>query len=99
MPAPSSKTKTSDMRLHPDRTWVPIGVAVAGIVSFVVAAFWVGLAYQQILSSQDVQKETLQRLERKIDGVTSEYVTRERFSIFLDALKASNPDLKIPALR
>lgn len=87
------------MRLHPDRTWIPIGVACAGIVTFVVAAFWVGLAYQQILSSQDVQKETLQRLERKLDGVTADYVTRERFDVFVETLKASNPELKIPVLR
>lgn len=86
----------SDVKISPDRTWIPVGVAVAGLCSFVVGAFWVGLAYQRILSNQDVQGQTLQRLERKLDGVHDDFVTSERFEQFVQLLKAANPTLSIP---
>lgn len=86
------------MKLHPDKTWIPVGVAVAGLCSFVVGAFWVGLAYQRILSNQDVQGATLQRLEQKMDGVSSEFLTRERFNDFVQLLKAANPTITVPVV-
>ena len=86
------------MKLAPDKTWIPVGVAVAGLCSFVVGAFWVGLAYQKILSNQDVQGATLQRLERKLDGVGNEFITRERFEQFVQLLKAANPELTVPVV-
>ena len=84
------------VKLAPDKTWIPIGVAAAGLCAFVVGGFWVGLAYQKILSNQGIQGETMTRLERKIDGISGEFVTRERFELFIELLKASNPSLTVP---
>jgi hypothetical protein len=88
----------TDVKISPDKTWIPVGVAVAGLCSFVVGAFWVGLAYQKILSNQDVQGATLQRLERKLDGVGDEFLTRERFDQFIHLLKVANPSLIVPVV-
>lgn len=88
----------SDVKIAPDRTWIPVGVAIAGLCSFVVGSFWVGLAYQKILSNQDVQADTLQRLERKLDVVTTQFLTREKFDTFLELLKAANPTINIPVV-
>lgn len=88
----------NDVKLVPDKTWIPVGVAVAGLCAFVVGAFWVGLAYQQILSNQDTQGAALQRVERKLDGVNNEFVTREQFNTFIELLKATNPTLTVPVV-
>jgi hypothetical protein len=88
----------TETKLSPDKTWIPVGVAVAGLCSFVVGAFWVGLAYQRILSNQDVQGETLTRLERKLDGLGSEFMSKKDFEIFVESLRAGNPDLNVPKM-
>ena len=84
------------MKFSPDKTWISVSVAVAGLASFIVGAFWVGLTYQKILSNQDSQAATLQRLEIKIDGMNSEFVTRDQFQSFIELLKAANPSLSVP---
>lgn len=86
------------VKLTPDKTWVPIGVAIAGLASFVVGAFWFGLAYQKILSNQETQGVTLQRVERKVDGISEDFVTRERFDVFVNLLRSSNPNLVVPSV-
>lgn len=75
---------------------MPVGVAIAGLCSFVVGAFWFGLAYQRILSNQDLQAQTLERLERKLDSVVVQFVTRERFELFMELLKQNNPNITVP---
>lgn len=89
---------SAGVKLTPDKTWVPVGVLIVGLCSFVVGGFWVGITYQKILSSQDAQGATLQRLEFKIDGVSNEFVTRERFESFIELLKAGNPSLNVPVV-
>lgn len=86
------------MKVHPDKTWIPIGVAFAGLVSFVVGAFWVGSAYQQILSNQAEEKAARLAFERKLDEIVNNHVTVRQHAAWIDVLRARNQSLSIPDL-
>lgn len=84
------------VKLSPDKTWIPIGVAVAGLIAFVATAFTAGSAYNQILTNQASQNESLKRLEIKLDQWPGEYVSVRGLKQWIEILKLKNPGHDVP---
>lgn len=73
--------------------WIPVGAVVGALLAF----FWAGVSYAEILTNQKVQGQALQRIETKVDSQSKESVSIAAFRQWLELLKARNPSgISIP---
>ena len=86
------------MKLTPDKTWIPIGVAIAGIASFVTCAVWISLSMQALEFKQQATNESVQRVEKTLDQLLADGVSTRLLQQWIEILKARNPTLQVPDL-
>lgn len=88
----------SDVRLSPDRTWIPIGVALGGIASLVVGAVWVSSSFQDLSYSNRDLSSSVKRVESTLDKLLTDGVSTRQAQQWIDLVRLQNPSLKIPDL-
>lgn len=79
------------MRLTPDKTWIPIGVATTAIIAFCGGALWINNQLQTLAFS-------LNRLESKVEGLQDRW-TRENMHQWVELFRARNATLSVPEVR
>lgn len=89
---------SGNVRLSPDKTWIPIGVAVGGIVSIVVGALWVNNSFQQLAFSNKEMAGAVKRVETTLDRLVTDGVQTRQMLQWIELARARNPNLSIPDL-
>lgn len=87
------------MKLDPDKTWISLSVAIAGVVTIVGGAVWINSAFKDVTYALREQASATKRLEVTLDRIANEYVTRAQLAALLELLRARNPSMTIPDLR
>lgn len=82
------------MKITP-QTWVPIGVAVAAVLSFGGGAVWINSNFQTLQFSNKQLSEQMNRMERRIDELQDRWTARD-MAQWVELFKAKNATLNIP---
>jgi hypothetical protein len=95
----------NDVKISPDKTWVPLSALIGlimlllgGITTTVWGAVWISSSFQELTHSNILMTISIKRVEEAVDRVTTGAVTQTNFALWLEVLRARNPDLKIPDL-
>ena len=88
----------SDVKLTPDRTWIPIGVALGGIASLVLGAVWVSNSFKDLSYSNRDLAKSVQRVESTLDKLLVDGVSNSRMQQWIELFRVQNPSLKVPDL-
>jgi hypothetical protein len=87
---------TGDVKLTPDKTWIPIGVALGGIASLVVGAVWISSSLQSLQFSNENLAGAVSRVETSIDRVVQDGISRRELQQWIEVARARNPTLILP---
>lgn len=88
----------SDVKLSPDKTWIPIGVALGGIASLVVGAVWVSSSFQELSYSNRDLSNSVKRVETTLDRLLADGVSDRQAQQWIEIFRAKNPNLHVPDL-
>ena len=88
----------TEVKLDPGRTWVPIGVAVGGIISLVGGAVWVSSSFQALSYSNMDLASSVKRVETTLDRLLTDGVTSRQAQQWIELFRVQNPTLKVPDL-
>lgn len=79
------------MKIAPDKTWIPVGVAVSAILAFAGGAVWISGQLQTLAFA-------LSRLETKVNDLQDRW-TKEQMQNWTEILRARNSTLSVPEVR
>lgn len=79
------------VKLTPDKTWIPVGVAVSAIMAFAGGAVWINNQLQTLAFS-------LSRVESKVNDLQDRW-SRDQMQNWVEILKARNSTLNVPEVR
>ena len=88
----------SDVKLSPDKTWIPIGVAIGGIASLVVGAVWVSSSFQDLSYSNRDLASSVKRVETTLDRLLADGVSVRQAQQWIELFRLQNPTTKVPDL-
>lgn len=88
----------NDVKISPDKTWIPIGVAVAGIVSLVTGAVWVSSSFQELSYSNRDLASSVKRVETTLDRLLADGVSVRQAQQWIELFRLQNPTAKVPDL-
>jgi hypothetical protein len=88
----------SDVKISPDKTWIPIGVAVGGIISLVAGAVWVSSSFQELSYSNRDLSSSVKRVESTLDRLLADGVSDRQAKQWIELFRVQNPNLKVPDL-
>lgn len=88
----------SDVKLSPDKTWIPIGVALGGIASLVLGAVWVSRSFQDLSFSNRELASSVKRVENTLDRLVADGVSNRQAQQWIELFRVQNPALKVPDL-
>lgn len=86
----------SDVKIAPDKTWIPLGVAIGGIITIVIFALWVNNSFKDLSYQCRELTSSLGRVENAVKGISDQSVKRHELQLFIQVLKAKNPSLSVP---
>jgi hypothetical protein len=87
-----------EVKLTPDKTWIPVGVAIAGLVSLVTGAVWVTSSFQSLEFSNRELSNSIKRVESTLDRLLADGVSTRQMQQWIEILKARNPSILVPEL-
>lgn len=95
----------SDLKISPDKTWVPVSMLIASIVlllgglgTVVWGAVWITTSFQVLTSSNDRLSESMGRVEKSIERLTLDGVSQRQAQQWIELFKARNTALSVPDL-
>lgn len=86
------------MKLSPDKTWIPIGVAVAGLASLVAGAVWVTSSFQSLEFTNKELSNEVRGVKSTLDRLLADGVSTRQAQQWIEIFKARNPTLNVPDL-
>ena len=87
---------TANVKLSPDKTWIPIGVAIGGLITLVTGAVWVSSSFQELAYSNKDLASALLRVEGVLDRLVADSVDAKELQSWIEVFRAQNPTLKVP---
>jgi hypothetical protein len=87
-----------DVKLTPDKTWIPVGVAVAGLASLVAGAVWVTSSFQSLEFTNKQLDQSVRRVEQTLERLLADGVSTRQAQQWIEIFKARNPSLNVPDL-
>lgn len=87
-----------DVKLSPDKTWIPIGVAVAGLASLVAGAVWVTSSFQSLEFTNKELSNEVRGVKSTLDRLLADGVSTRQAQQWIEIFKARNPTLNVPDL-
>lgn len=88
----------SDVKITPDKTWIPIGVAVAGLASLVAGAVWVTSSFQSLEFTNRELSNEVRGVKITLDRLLADGVSTRQAQQWIEIFKARNPTLNVPDL-
>lgn len=88
----------ADVKLSPDKTWIPIGVALGGIASLCIGAVWVSTSFQDLSYSNKDLASSVKRVESTLDKLLADGVSDRQAQTWIELFRVQNPTLKVPDL-
>lgn len=88
----------ADVKLSPDKTWIPVGVALGGIASLVLGAVWVSSSFQDLSYSNRDLSNSVKRVETTLDRLLADGVSDRQAQTWIELFRVQNPNLKVPDL-
>ncbi len=86
----------TDVKLSPDKTWIPIGVALGGIITVFGVGLWVNNSFKDLAYSNKELASSVRRVEETLDRIHDVSVKRQEMQQWLEVLKARNPGTSVP---
>lgn len=88
----------SDVKIAPDKTWIPVSVALGGIASLVGGAVWVSSSFQELSYSNKELAGAVKRVEQTLDRLVADGVSTRQAQQWIELFRVQNPAIKVPDL-